>query len=595
MICRPDVWFHGLIRAGLVVALVLGAAASASPASDSLAKAATALERGDGIAAEAAARSALDAGADRSDVAAFLGEADLLQGDLSAARGWLGAGEFSAATEERGYHALGRLQLEEGDFAAAAQSFDRALETGRASARLWIDIGRLRYRAGQHHLAVDAAARAIAIDPADPRALEFQAQLTRDATGVVAALPWFERALEKAPDDLGLLGEYAATLSEAGRHKDMLRAARRMVELDPRDPRGYFLQAVLAARAGLNDLARRLMSRTNGAYDEVPAGQLLAGVLELRTGNAALAVERFDELARRQPDNAVAQLLLGRALLAHGEANEVVARFAAAANHPEASPYLLALVGRAHEQLGARAEAARYLDRAAGAGGSALAVLPAGAEGALPGGAGAAVARVRQFLAQGRGGEARAIAAELVDRFPDSIDVEILSGDAALLTGNPAGALAAYGRAAAVRRDFALTERMVAAHQMLGQKQAAVEVLAAYLAQNPRSASASALLGRLLARRGDWRRASLLLDHARNLCAGDARLLADLADAELAVGEPAAAREAAGRAYALQRANGRVAATLARVMQAGEGSGREAQALLAKVDKLAEPTALAQR
>jgi hypothetical protein len=30
-------------------------------------------------------------------------------------------------------------------------------------------------------------------------------------------------------------------------------------------------------------------------------------------------------------------------------------------------------------------------------------------------------------------------------------------------------------------------------------------------------------------------------------------------------------------------------------MQAGEGSGREAQALLAKVDKLAEPTALAQR
>jgi tetratricopeptide (TPR) repeat protein len=595
MICRRDAWFHGVIPVALVLALVLSAAASASPAGGPLAEAARALARGDGIAAEVAARRALDAGAVRSEVAAFLGEADLLQGDLSAARGWLGTGEFSPATEERGYHALGRLELEEGDLAAAAQAFDRALETGRGSARLWVDIGRLRYRAGQHHLAVDAAARAIAIDPADPRALEFQAQLTRDSKGVVAALPWFERALEKAPDDLGLLGEYAATLAEAGRHKDMLRVARRMVELDPRHPRGYFLQAVLAARAGLSDLARRLMSRTNGAYDEVPAGQLLAGVLELRTGNAALAVERFDELARRQPENAAVQLLLGRALLADGEANEVVARYAAAANRPEASPYLLALVGRAHEQLGARAEAARYLDRAARAGGSAIAVLPAGAEDALPGDAGADVARVRQMLAQGRGGEAGAIAAELVDRFPDSIDVEILSGDAALLTGSASGALAAYGRAAAVRRDFALTERMVAAHRMLGHEQEAADVLAAYLAQNPRSAPASTLLGRLLARRGDWPRASLLFAHARSLGAGDARLLADLAEAELALGEPAAARETASRAYALQRANGRVAATLARVMQDGEGRGREAQVLLAKAHKLSEPAALEQR
>lgn len=580
MICRPDLRFSWTI----VAALGLSAAAAAVPATGPLSEAAAALERGDGIAAEVAAKRALDAGASREEAAALIGEAELLQGDLADAQDWLGPGVFSNATAERMEAALGRLEMEEGDLAAAVEAFNRALATGGGSARLWVDIGRLRYRAGQHHLARDAAARAVAIDPDEPRALEFQAQLTRDAVGVVAALPWFERALETAPDDIGLLGEYAATLGEAGRHKDMLRVARRMVALDPRHPRAYYLQAVLAARAGRDDLARRLLSRTNGAYDDVPAGQLLAGVLELRTGNAALAVDRFDELAGAQPDNAAAQLLLGRALLADGEANEVVARFGPPADRVDASPYLLMLVGRAYEQLDRRQDAARYLDRAAAAGASSIGVLPAAA---FADGAGAEVAQVRQLLAQARAGEALALAARLHEAYPDSIDVQILAGDVALLAGDPASALASYGRAAAVRRDFALVERMVAAQQRLGRGDAAMETLGGYLAQNPRSAQASALLGRMLVERGDWRRASLLLAHARQLGQGDARLLVDLAEAQLALGEPA--EDAARRAYALHRANGRVAATLARVAQAGER-----EALLAKVRQL-DPTALAAR
>ncbi len=584
MISRPDLRLFGVS----VAALLLSAAAAAVPADDALTEAASALARGDGIAAEFAARRALDTGAPRSEVAAMLGEAELMQGDLDDARDWLAMGEFSEATRERGFHALGRLEMAEGDLAAAAQAFDQALGSGTGSARLWVDIGRLRYRAGQHYLAVQAAAKAVTIDPDEPRALEFQAQLTRDSIGVVAALPWFERALEKAPDDLELLGEYAATLGESGRHKDMLRVARRMVELDPRHPRAYYLQAVLAARAGLDDLARRLLARTNGAYEDIPAGQLLAGVLELRTGDATLAIERFDELARRQPENATAQLLLGRALLAHGEANEVIVRLGPVAERPDASPYLLALVGRAYEQLDRRQDAARYLDRAAVAGPAVTGVLSAGTDTAV-----ADVAQVRQALAQARAGEALKFVTGLSDRFPGSIDVGVLAGDVALLTGDPDAALATYRRVAGVRRDFALIGRMVEAQRMTGHEDAATDILSAYLAQNPRSAPASAFLGRILARRGDWHRASLLFEHANNLRGEDARLLADLAEARLALGEPA--DEAARRAYALQRSNGRVAATLARVLQASEGSSREAQALLAKARKLPETTALAQR
>jgi tetratricopeptide (TPR) repeat protein len=514
MISRPDLRFSCMIGA----ALVLSAAAAAVPSPSPLAEAAAALERGDGISAEVAARRALDGGAPRSEVAALIGEAELVQGDLGDARGWLAPGEFSPATRERGFHALGRLEMEDGDLEAAAQAFDQALAGGSGSARLWVDIGRLRYRAGQHRLAVEAAGRAVAIDPDEPRALEFQAQLTRDSRGVVAAMPLFERALDKAPDDLGLLGEYAATLGEAGRHKDMLRIARRMVELDPRHPRAYYLQAVLAARAGRDDLARRLLARTNGAYDDVPAGLLLDGIVGLRSGDTTLAVDRFDELARNQPENAAAALLLGRALLADGEANEVIARFGSAADRSQAPRYLVALVGRAYEQLGRREEAARYLDRAGTTGAEGLDVLPVISDD--PRGAGADVTQLRQLLAQGRGAEASALAGQVRQRYSGSIDVDILTGDVALLNDDPAAALEDYQRAAAIRRDFALVERMVAAQQRLGREDAATALLADYLAQNPRSAGAAAALGRLMAARGDERRAGLLLAHARELDGG---------------------------------------------------------------------------
>lgn len=584
MIFTPD------LRLGGLAALALAASAMAAPPRDGLADAAEALARGDGIAAEVAAEAALDAGAPRSEVAALIGEAELLQGDLGGAREWLGSGQFSAPTGERGFHALGRLELADGDLAAAGAAFDRALGAGSGSAGLWVDIGRLRYLAGQHHLAVEASARAVRIDSRNPRALEFQAQLIRDARGVRAALPWFERALEEAPDDMGLLGEYAATLGEAGRHRDTLRVARRMVELDPRHPRAYYLQAVIAARAGLDGLARRLLSRTNGAYDDVPAGQLLTGVLELRTGNAGLAVERFDALARRQPENGAALVLLGRALLAHGEANEVVARLGPAAEQVHAGPYLLALVGRAYEQMGRRQEAARYLDRAAAAGATTVDVLGGDHTAAPP-----EVAAIRQALREGQAGVASGLAARLRDRFAESIDVEILSGDVALVTGDAAAALAFYRTAAKVRRDLALVERMVAAHRTLGDEEAGAKLLSEYLAQNPRSAAASALLGRLWARREDWRRAGLLLEHADELAPGDAGVLADLAQAKLALGDAKGAEEAARRAYRLHRSSTRAAMSLARALEASQPGDPRAQLLLAKARTISSPPALAGR
>jgi tetratricopeptide (TPR) repeat protein len=596
MTCRPSNAVLSLLLALLALPALAGGR------DDPLAQAAAAIAGGDGVAAEVAARRALADGAPHAAVDAYLGEAELLQDDPDEARRWLAPAQFDAASAQRGFHALGRLELDQGHFGPAAQAFDKALQAGSPDARLWADIGRLRYKSGEQHLAADAVNRALAIDPAEPHALRFQAELVRDAQGLQAALPWLDRAVQVAPQNLALLGEYAATLGDLGRYGDMLAVARAMVKLDGTDPKAYFLQAVLAARAGEDDLARRLLWKTAGKYDDTPAGLMLQGVLEFRDGSSELAVDKFVKLADLQPDNEIAARLLGRALLADGDAGEVVARFAPRASQTDASPYMLTLVGRAYEALDRRDLAASFLDRAARAADPPLGALAPSEAGQLaiyrfadadPTAPAVAVPTLRKLLSDGRAGEAAAFAARLRARFPHSSDIEVLSGDTALLAGDPARALSLYRTAAGVRWTAALSERIAAAESRLGREDLAAAELAAFLSQHPQDRATAALLGRAAAAGGDWQRAALLLGHAVELAGGDRdpRLMADLAEAQLRLGDNPNALASAERAYALQRSSPRATRVLAAVLQRPNGS----EVLLAKARALGGEPSLALR
>ena len=574
------------------------AAQGAESVEAALAAGREALLRGDGIAAEIELRRALDGGAPVEAIAARLGEAYLLQGDLYAARDWLGEEQFSPETRRHGYHMLARLEMAEGRFAEAGAAFERALEGNPGTAEIWVDIGRLRYRSGAHHQALEASLAALERDSEDPRALEFRGQLVRDAQGLAAALPWFEKGIAAAPDDLGLLGEYAATLGELGRAHDMLRVTRRMIELDGSNPRAFYLQAVLAARAGNFNLARRLLWRTGDTFRQVPALMLLRGILEIQAGNHSLAVEEFADLVRLKPENPRLQLLFARALLENGDEAELIARFGPLAERPDASAYLLTLVGRAYEITGDRMAAAPYLDRAAASPAPGIRPLAVSEAGALamfrwgddPFRLDAAVPTIRSHLAEGRIDDAENAAFRLGERYRGSADVQVLAGDVALARGKAGDALANYTAAAEIRRSFPLVERMVAAHRMLGQDGLARELLAEYLRQHPGEGDAALLLGEMAAGEGDWQRARSYLAHARALRGAHARdplLLASLARAGSETGDTQAALELARAAYRMQRANGRVAQALARVLERAGGHEGEVRALQAKLVRLA--------
>jgi cellulose synthase operon protein C len=551
----------------LAAAALLALAApggAASPGSELIAGARQSLAQGDAIAAEVSLRKALAAGTPREAVAAYMGEAMLAQDAPEKARDWLEPGAFATESAAWGFRKLAELKRRDGDLAASG-AFDRALTITPRDAAMWIEIARLRYAGGEHMLALDAGEYALKLDPDDVRALEFKGQVMRDRKGLAAGLPWFERALRKTPRDLSVLGEYAATLGDLGQAKKMLAVTRRMLAIAPGNPRAFFLQAVLAARAGKVELARNLHARTKDEFGETPAGLLLDGVLQMGAGNHGLAGDALGRLVRAQPANARAALLLARANALAGENGLVIHDMAAAAGRPEASPYLLTLVARAYEADGRRDLAAPLLDRAAL--GRRPEIYPTNSE-------------VGGLIAAGQAGAARALADKNLASHPGSAFDQAIAGDVRLAAHDGAGALDHYRRAAYVRMSESLMLRMVAASLRGGASGTAAAILDGFRAANPNDRVAARMAAGEAARATDWPRARRLIEPFAAV-SQDCALLADLSLAQLRSGDPKVAEATARRAYALQRSSPAAAAAWGLSLDA-LGQRSRAQALLAK-------------
>lgn len=540
MTCTPDLrWRPGLVFALAGAALAMWPAAPVSAglqqAGQLVAQARSELAQGDGIAAEVHLKQALDNGAARAAVAAYMGEALVAQDKLDRARDWLAPGVFTRQTAAVGFRTLARLEHEQGNLAAAGSAYDRVIALTPRDPELWVEIARLRYAGGEHMLALEAANYAFDIDPKNVRVLELRGQIVRDRDGLATALPWFKAALEKAPEDVSVLAEYAATLGDLGRAREMLATTRRILELDPGNPRAFYLQAILAGRAGRFDLARRLMDRVGDKMDGMPAALLLEGVFELEAGNYVLATEALEKLVRQQPNNANAQRLLLRSLFQSGEYRQLVLRFGDEAAKPDPSPYLLTVLARSYEALGDRERAAPLLDRAA----------TARTDAALPGLNG-------DLAAPESENEAEAARAAL----PGNFEAQQRAGDVQLALGRGQAALERYRLAARVRFPEDLMLRMVAAHRLSGQEAEAVALLTKFLVEHPRSEAAGRLAAERAVAAGDWPRARVLLDRLRtNGGARDVRVLADLSLAQLRSGDAPAAEASARAAYRLQRAS----------------------------------------
>ncbi len=561
-----------------------------------VAQAEVALELFDAVAARAALDKATSLGVPEDETAHLLGHAHWLLGDLEHARDLLSSKTMPVKNRPYADRILGRVYIDMGDTIAAEQAFNRALKLTPNDSKLWTEIARFRLVIANQGGAIDAADYALKLDPNNLRALELRGRLVRSQFGVVAALPWFERALQVSPNDVPVLEEYGATLGEAGRYADMLAQARKIISLDSNNARAFYMQAVIAARAGNYDLARRLIPRLGRDFGDLPGPLLLSAIIEYESGNWNIAVDHFEKLVEMQPSNNKLRTLLARAMHKSGEHQDAWDVIAPIVDRPDTDSYTIMLGARILEALDERKPAAGRLDRAiypSIAVSKPLAVRQSLAGAAseaqrYPRNADAVIPYVRLLLANGDTSAARTQANRLLEGNAGVFAAQLVSGDVEMAAGNVDGAIAAYERARKIAFASPTMLRLVAAYRAKGNNAAASKTISEFLNFNPDSLAGQRLWAFDLLDRGQWADAINWLQRARvRLGYNDAILNANIARAYAGAKKWDDAVREAKLAYRVHPANVMTTQVYGKILLASGKDKKGAYNLLRKANKLA--------
>ncbi len=544
-------------------------------------KARVAITLGDAIAAREAVEAAREAGADPDSVRALAAHAAILLGDPEAALELLSAGAVN--DQRKGYaarlRAMAYMALD--DFDSARTALEEAVAIGPHDAATWTQISRFRLANADPIGAGEAIDRAIALDPKSIAASRLKAVLMRDRYGLLASLPWFERSLAIAPADIDALVNYAATLGDAGRYKDMLVVLRRANALAPRDPRPLFLQGVMAARAGRYALARTLLEATRGQLDNQASYMLVRAIVENSLGAHSTASNWATRLLIRQPGNEHARRLLVDASLAAGAtATAGNTAFPMVRGRPADSWTLLA-AAEAYAVDGHDGQPTDLLDQAARFPGVTGAIALAEQSGG--GDAATALPTIRRALEVGDVVGAENSALALVSAAPGVADAWIIHGDVAMAAGRVGDAIADYREALSIRVNEAATLRLVDALMRGGDRKAAIDTLTGFLAVSPRAIDANRVAASFYLDARDWDNGIATLEALRARIGNrDAVILSQLGRAYLGKGDDERALELLRAAYELQPANAGVASLFSLALSRTGGSKKSARDLAEK-------------
>ncbi len=473
------------------------------------------------------------------------------------------------------------------DFANAARYYALALRLAPNDGDIWTRYARYRL-AEQDMLGADNAAdRARTLAPRSGAAWWVKADVVRYRAGPVAALAWYRAALSHAPNDVGILAEYAAALGEAGRYSAMLDPLSRAAELDAYNPRVLFLEATLAARGGEPALARALLQRIHGDDANLPAVLTLRSAVELSLDTPVAAADYAGRLLQIQPDNREARRLYALALATSGNARGAIAAIDAITTASDADSWSLLLLARAFAANGWQNDASQPALRASllqtGAAGSIRPIATDENAGVSP-----AIMAIRAALASGDYARARTLADALLTANPGVAQAALVAGDVARESGDLTGARTLYRRAADLRFDRRTMLSLVALQLQMGDRAGAANTLGQYMAHWPEDSAAMRISAGMAAEDGHWQAAKDALLAARDRVGGrDALLLAQLARCDLELGGVGDALAAGRQAYALMPGNASVSAIYGISLLRNGGNRTDALDLLRKAAILA--------
>ena len=548
---------------------------------------------GRGAEAERQLLRARELGATGEAVRVDLARAMLVQGRASDALAALN-GPVTAVDRERAMVIAGEGNYRLGRFDAARRAFASAVEGGSAESF----VAMARYRLAEQDMAgADAAANdAWQRAPRSVEALGVKAEVVLVRGGPVAALPWYQAALERGKNHVPTLLAYAAALGEAGRAQAMLVPLRRALELEPNNPRALYLMAVVAARGNEPGLARALLGRIRGADADQPGVLLVRAASELMLDVPVAARNAAARLLEMQPDNRSARRLLALALSEEDNIRGAIEILDPITIRPDADSWSLLLLARSFSGLDWQNDAVQPLDRAASLMRGDPAPLAASGDAGDSLNPAAAVPAIRARLQSGQAASALDLAQRLAEANPGVPQARLLVGDAALALGDVTAAARHYRAAADLRFDEPVMLRLVSALARSGDGAGAAEALNAFMARWPENVAAMRVAATMAGEGGDWATARAAIEPAvARTGPDDALLLSQLARARIELGDADGAIAPAARAYRLLPGNATVSGVYGRALAlSGESDGRDAADLLLKAVRLAPEDAVLQ-
>lgn len=215
---------------------------------------------------------------------------------------------------------LAQSDLGDGKAALASVMAARALDPGDANT--WVAEVPLRIRSRQFAEAMAAADQALKLAPDNGEALYQKASIHHANGQIAQALAGHDQALKAEPRHAEAHLARAGLLVDLNRDAEALAEVNKLQALRPNDPRGAYLRAVLAERAGDASAAKASLKKITGLLDPVPIEYIryrtqllmLNGLAHYSLGEPEKSKPFLEMAARQRPGSPLVKLLAQIAL-----------------------------------------------------------------------------------------------------------------------------------------------------------------------------------------------------------------------------------------------------------------------------------------
>jgi tetratricopeptide (TPR) repeat protein len=186
---------------------------------------------------------------------------------------------------------IGRARLARREFAAAAAMFEAAARKGATNAAYFFALGDARMLQGAAHLAADAFARTVELDPNFPNARRALARVTLNAERFDEAETAARALIAEKAADADAWHILSAALRGQERLQEAADAGAEALNLDPKSQAARFDWAVAIGRLGRVEEALAV-------FESLAADGVDAGGLAVNRGAALLELDRSEEAER---------------------------------------------------------------------------------------------------------------------------------------------------------------------------------------------------------------------------------------------------------------------------------------------------------